>query len=596
MIHTSTTRLWLWFSVPLVLLLLAAPLKAQGTADDEISVTTEISRSSVYVGDELTYQVVVRGASNPLQPEVVFPDLLRTQFNGRSSQSYTSMRIINGVRRSVTDRSFIFQFTLTPMGEGSIEIPAPRVEINGQIYSGDPVSFEALLPVRSDADEMEIIVGRSTLYQNETAEIECVWWIGDQTSEFNFSSSAFPESFKLTAVEQNTSGQYKVDFTLNGQPMTGVVETQEHNGQQMSRFSFRIAITPTEVGRFELGPLRAIFTRHSGTGSRFRAYVESEPVDIEVIHVPEQGRPANYNGAIGQFQLTARASNSSVNVGDPIQLTLRIRGEEPMIGVSDAPDLLLDPAFLDQFKVDSEGWREVSPRNRGMRLYETTIRALDDRVTQIPPIQLPSFNPDIGEYRIYRSEAIPLQVTAVREVTLADALVSPSQDTIESPRHRSIDRIELTTATPGLWAHGSREEILQNRGFNLAQALNQPGWQAALAVPPGLFLCACVVVGFRRTRDEELHRHSLAYRQAKRHSGTEALRVYLSAVMDIDLEATTANDAMNMPISDKLRAAVYQRLLTVEGGSQAEQPEHDVRDLLRKMHAACLEGVRKGRS
>ncbi len=580
--HTALARL-----VLLALFLLAPDAFGQAGQAEQITVTTTLSRSSVYVGDELSYQIVVEGSTSAQSPVIEFPDTVRAQFNGPRSQSFTSQRIVNGVRRSVTERNYIFQYTLTALSEGEISIPAPSVTVNGQTYLGQPASFEALLPTLSDADDMKILAERTEVYLNETMKVECVWWIADQTSEFNFSASTFPESFVIRPVETSSSGQYQVDFVLNGQNMVGTVVTEMHNGKQMSRFTFTLTITPSELGTFELGPLRAIFTRHSGTGSRFRAYVESEPVAIRVLPVPQDGQPDNYTDAIGRFELNARASNTRVNVGDPIQLTLRIRGEEPMLGANNAPDLELDPEFAGAFKIDSDGWREITPRNRGSRSFELTLRALDERVTMIPSVKLPSFNPELGSYKVYRSEPIPLEVAAVEEITLADAVIRGAEPLSTSPAGNRVDRIELTPAAPGLWAHATGETIRNHDGFDLGQTLRNPVWQTAILAPPLLYLGSLGLTAYARKRDEELHHLKRAYRRANRLQGEASLRSYLSDVLNIDLAAVTARDAFGLPIDLQLQNECYGALLMHEHeGTTAEHGETN--DLLRRIHRQCI--------
>lgn len=573
----------------LVMIMSHSVALAQSGTNDQVTVDVVLSRSSVYVGDELAYQVIVRGAPPPQPPEVEFPDLVQAQFHGRSSQSFTSMQIINGVRRSVTDRSYIFQYTLTAMKEGRVEIPAPSVVVDGQRVMGEPTSFDSLLPVKSDQDALEIRLNRSRLYLNETVEVECVWWIAPNTSEFNLASSNIPDSFEVRAAQSQASGPNRVDFSLSGQSMTGIVDTDTRNGREMSRFTFRFTITPTQVGSFELGPMRSIFTRHTGTGNRFRAYVESNTIPLEVVEVPREGRPEHYSGAIGPYQLTARASNTNVNVGDPIKLTLRVQGDEPMVGINDAPDLSERPEFAKRFKIDSEGWREVSPLKPGMRLYEITIRALDEDVSEIPTIDIPSFIPKTEQFTVFKTDPIPLAVTGVREVTLADAMVSRSNSEPRQAPAERTDRIELTPIAPGLWAHASTQDMLNQPAFNLAQTLTHPGWQATLATPPALFCLAWLTVSYTRSRNEERVTLLRAYAAAKRCKGAASLRTYIAQTQSIDTNAVTASDARTLPIEPDLLAKVYALLLQDESGTQhSSSSSESAFDLLRAVHTQCL--------
>lgn len=582
--HHSLQCRWL---VLMLFLLSGSYAWAQVSSDSEIRVETELSRSSVFVGDELSYSIVVYGALNPRKPEVNFPEGVRAVFHGRSSQSFTSMRYENGQRRSVTQRSYIFQYTVTALSAGEFTIPAPTVEENQTTYTGTPSTFSSLLPAESDEDELVILLDRTQLYQNETIEVECVWWIGNNTSEFNFSSSALPESFEIRPLPADTNSQYEVDFVLNGQSMSGAISTVRRDGVERFRFSFRFTITPTEIGMYDLGPFRSIFTRQSGAGSRYRAFVESEATPIQVIPVPDEGKPAGYDGAIGAYSVDARASNNRVNVGDPIELTLRISGREPMTGLQDAPDLSSIPSFTEQFKVDSEGWRETRPRRDGVRTYTTTIRALTDRVSQIPPIEIPSFDPEQGDYRVYASDAIPLSVTSVREITLDDAIINPGSASTSAPSRPQVERIELTPAAPGLWAHGSIEEMQRDAGFDLPRTLSQPAWIVALASPPTLYLGLSVILAARRGRDENLVRLAKAYKEAKRAAGVESLRIYISQSMNIERDAVVASDAMLMQADPPLRDQAYQRLLDAERPGP-DTPSIDCSTLLREIHASCL--------
>lgn len=579
----------------LILACASTMCSAQVSSDsDDIRVVAELTRSSVYVGDEVSYSVAVYNAINPEPPVIEFPEGVKAIFHGRSSQSFTSMQYENGRRRSVTQRSYIFQYTLTAVTEGEVAIPSPSVKENGKAYTGNATSFRSLLPSESQDDELIVSIDRTHLFLNETIEVECVWWIGDNTSEFNFSSSSVPESFQIRALPA-PANFHQIEFPLNGRPIIGYVTSETRDGRQISKFTFRFTITPTEIGTYELGPLRTIFTRQSGTGSRYRAYAESDTTTIEVIPVPSDRRPDQYNGAIGEFELESRASNTRVNVGDPIGLTLRIRGQEPMTGVQDAPNLEENPSFAEYFKIDSEGWRESLPRREGVREYTTTIRALSDRVDEIPAIGLASFDPILGEYRVYQTEPIPLSVQAVREVTLADAIVSSGAQSPQNTERRSVEKIELTPAAPGLWAHGTADELAYADGFNLAHMLQRPAWIATIATPPSLYLAALLIAAYRRKRNLELLKIRRAFSSARKHRGVDALQCYLAHILDINQDAIVASDVSLLPVDESTRQALHARLIEAERPGHA--PDADPAaclSLLRSMHEQCLRAARGG--
>lgn len=563
-------------------------------AQDNVFVQASLSRERVFVGDELAYVIEVLGATDPQIGQLDLPQGISMVSHGRTTQTTSSVVFENGQRKQVRQRRYLYQFTITANTDGEFTIPAPTIQDRGEKHIGNETSFRSVLPSESLDDELIISIDRTRLYQNETIELECVWWLGDNTSQFNFGSSKIPESLVIRPGPTSGNAQSKLEFPLNGQMITGYVSRGIHNGSEKSSFTFRLSITPTELGTLEIGPFRSLFTRQPSFGDRYRAYIESNSLKIDVVPVPEHGKPAIYDGAIGEFQLEARASNSSVRVGDPIELTLRIQGQEPMTGVRDAPDLATHPGFAEQFKTDSDGWREITPRRDGTRIYQTTIRALSDSVKEIPPIQLASFDPDQGLYRIFSTDPIALRVEDVKEVTLADAVVSGNQVFAGTePTRPSVERVELSPAAPGLWAHTPIEEMTQREGFNVAQALKQPVWVATFVAPPSLYFAMLGVLAYRRGRDKERVRLSCAFRQARKREGINSLRTYTSDVLNIAPEAFVASDVHQLQITNDLLMELEDAFMQEEqphGSTVRKESVHS--DLLKRLHSQLLANTR----
>ncbi|MDF1808797.1 MAG: BatD family protein [Phycisphaerales bacterium] len=582
-----------------IVLFLSTPI-AYGQ-NQEVIVETEVSRERVYVGDKIVYQVLVYSPDDPAMPVIEFPDSTRVEFRGRSSQSYTTMELVDGRRRSITRQRFSYQYSLSAIEPGLISIPAPVFEINGQTVSGTEAQFESILPSKSDSDRVVIKIDRTDLYLNESITVECTWWIGDNTSDFNLSSSDIDDSFEILGVDSNIVGSQRVGFELGGQRVVGTVVQDASQGS--TKLVFQISITPTKLGIFEFGPIRVVFTRNTGTGSSFRSYTESDPIQIKVIEVPKRNQPTDYSGAIGNFRVQTKASNSRVNVGDPIELTLRIIGDEPMTGIQNAPNLNLYKEFAQHFKISSEGWRESLPRKAGLRDYSITIRATDSSVDEIPAIGVPSFNPTTQEYRTYASNPIPLQVNAVEEITLSDAVISgnstPDQQVIESK-----DRVELTTASPGLWAHQSADQIAssislgRSTNFQLSTYLTDPRWISVIATGPSIFLLSILIVAVNGNRQTDAYEARKAWKKSKSFlragNSSAAIRVYLSGVLGMNQDAVTREDVSRLVISSQCSDQLTQMMMGSEKTKWDEQSQaqdiskSDVETLLREVHRQVI--------
>src|SRR5262249_38318264 len=74
---------------------------------------------------------------------------------------------------------------------------------------------------------------------------------------------------------------------------------------------------------------------------------------IEVLPIPTAGRPADYRGAVGQYQMAIDASPTHVKSGDPINLVIGVSGTGPMELVQ-APPLAELPELAADFKVPNE--------------------------------------------------------------------------------------------------------------------------------------------------------------------------------------------------------------------------------------------------
>jgi|GEM_PF-1608948 len=587
-------------------MLLLSPAFAMGQ-NQEIVVETELSRERVYIGDEIVYQILVYSLEDPGMPTIDFPNSAQVAFRGRSSQSSTTMETVNGRRRSVTRQRFSYQYTLLATEAGFIVIPAPEFLINGQTVSGDETQYESILPTQSDTDRIEIKIDRTDLFLNESIVVECIWWIGDNTSDFNLSSSVIDDSFTLLGVDPNIAGSKRVGFQLGGERFVGTVIQDTNQGS--TKLVFQMSITPTKLGIFEFGPIRILFTRHSGTGSSFRAYTESEPIQIKVFEVPKLNQPDDYSGAIGSFRVQSKASNSNVNVGDPIELTLRIVGDEPMTGIQNAPDLNLNEAFSEHFKISSDGWRETLPRQSGVRDYAIKIRATDDSIDEIPSIRIPSFNPASQSYRIYSSSPIPLRVNAVEKITLSDAVISGNRTPVEQAE-KVIERVELTSASPGLWAHNSADQIASSLAlgkateFHLGSYITNPYWIATIASGPSVFFLSILMIAFKGNRHTDLYEARGAWKKSKAclRSGNslEAIRVYLSGVLKMNQDAVTRKDVSRLPISEVSIEQLSALMVDSEKSQWDEQsqsnqlPKPDVEKLLKEVHKQVI--GRKGGS
>ena len=510
------------------------------------SVDATLSKSRVYVGDELVYSVVLRDGAAGALPEVDFPASVNAGFSSQSQQSRVSTEIVNGRRQQVRIDQVVYAYRVRATQPGTVRIPGATVTLSdGRTLVTPEVSFEALLPEPSPDFKLEISIPRTTLYVGETVRAPVTWTIPRTIDDWTFDTTPLPDELVIEPSETPPpapSGRV-TEFEWFGKPVYASIEQVFAAGREEIRLRFDLLITPTDTGESTLGPLRVVFDQFTARTSYTRAYAESDPLRLTVLPLPAEGRPAGYEGLIGSYELRTMATPTTANVGDPITLRAELSGTEPMTGADALPDLGSQPLFTTGFRVSGEGWVEEQPRERGLRVFTTTLRALSDDVREIPPITLHTFDPEAGAYRTVVSDRIQLDIRAVREATIADAEIAPGGRQQQS---RGLSRPILTPSEPAFWAPPSAEDIRHAAPFNARDALTTPGAIITLALGPATLGASAVLLGIKRRAADPRHRRRRALRRAEhtaiRAGAAAGVRIAVAELLNADPESIAASD------------------------------------------------------
>lgn len=121
-------------------------------------------------------------------------------------------------------------------------------------------------------------------------------------------------------------------FKLEEKEQGKTYTTDVHGRQFYVTETFRVAV-PMKTGRLQLGPATgSIQMRQAGINSIFglapeRREIRGDAVEIECIPFPDEGRPDDFNGAIGtDFVITYSASPTDIALGDPVTVSINILG------------------------------------------------------------------------------------------------------------------------------------------------------------------------------------------------------------------------------------------------------------------------------
>lgn len=182
----------------------------------------------------------------------------------------------------------------------------------------------------------------------------------------------------------------------------------------------RVALFPTRVGTLAVDPLRIETEAQSDSGpggarggGRTGGY---EPVtlsseEVRVVSDPlPPDPPPSFDGAVGQFALDTSVTPDSADVGDAVELTVRIQGAGNLATVS--PPVVDVPADIDAYdpNVDLDIDRS-GDRVRGTKTFTYTLVPQSNGRYTLPPVRFSYFDAEAGQYRTERSEPTSLPVS-----------------------------------------------------------------------------------------------------------------------------------------------------------------------------------------
>lgn len=135
--------------------------------------------------------------------------------------------------------------------------------------------------------------------------------------------------------------------------------------------------------------------------------VTSPQTVFRVVPLPTDNQPADFSGAIGDFDLQVTANRQEIEIGEPLTLTMAISGS----GNFDRVDA---PRFP-----ESPDWKTYSPTSTfadhgrsGSKSFEQAIVARNGAITEIPSLSFSYFDPAQKSYITRTSSPIPVSVKA----------------------------------------------------------------------------------------------------------------------------------------------------------------------------------------
>lgn len=413
----------------------------------------------VYEGDGVPYRVTLSNVEKSTPPKLAGFDDFVVEFRGEHGMESRQIDFRNGRAVEIARQSWVYDYLLTPKRSGELTIPAPTVELQGHVLRGEALRLSVIAPQDQDLALLELRVDKPAVYPTQTFTVTLnvavkalpepfadrdpvavlrrlpalsIPWVADASLPAGIKPEQSAQAWLEGFLNRRRSGGFSVNniggnsgFMLFDEgplpflPPAKRTQRQDSAGAALSywEYAFPRKFVAQRVGSLSFGPV----SLKGALGKRLTAgrdlglegvFAVAKAISVIVQDAPQEGRPASYAGAIGAFELHGELSPTTVKVGDPMTLTLTLRGQ----GTLDAfkpPDLAQVPDIARHFKI----YEVTEATADAERRFSYTLRPTTDAVKTLPAVPLAAyFDVQQEAFVTLQTNPIPIQVTKAEQL------------------------------------------------------------------------------------------------------------------------------------------------------------------------------------
>jgi hypothetical protein len=562
-----------------------SPCLARG----DVSVTLKLDRPEATLLDSITLVVSVSGTrKSDAKPALKGLHDFEVRAGGTSSR----IEIINGKVNAGVD----YTYTLQPRKAGNFTIGPAEVTVKGKTIKSNTETLRIVKAIQSGE------VDRGPLFLSATLSPKQVF-VEEQAL------------YTLKLFRQNRVGDISLGLPeaehLTFKQLGKPIEYQSvYKGQSYQVLEVRYALISSKEGIYGIRPSRMSMTvfrsRRKSPRSLFDdpffsfssgqpVTIASEPLELNVLPLPQKGRPTDFSGLVGSFKVKAHLEPSKIRAGESATLTVLLSGRG---NVKRIPDLKLPE--LEKIKVYADQpvlMEETDARGlAGSKTMKWALVPEKEGEYRIPSLSISFFDIENKQYRVLKSPALSMSVLPVE-----NAQTQISQDVLkgqksEGPRKQVVKELGQDI----LPVHTSIKDLHPGARLGIGGMV----FWAILIIPffayAGTFFIqkfhrkTTVSVAAARARKaakiliQECHKGALSSNHL-----TSAIRRYLNERFNLSLGSLTPDEAadilgsrgVSVKTSEKLRRTLQELEDTIYTG-KGKDPCHmggDIPELIKQI-------------
>lgn len=328
-------------------------------------------------------------------------------FSVLSQASSSSVQMING--RVISERTKTY--TLLPVREGQLTIPALKVTVDGNTSYTDPIIIQVERGAES-ANASENVRVSGTVNENAP-------FLGQQ----------FMYTFRLLYAAQLANTNFEAP-AFDGFSATQIGEPQNTqqivDGQRFQEVSISYLLVPLKTGPITIEPARLqcdVVSSGRSSRSQFDSFFNdpffggsqlvtkvfrTDPITIEALPLPTWVGSEPFSGLVGQFDMKAELESREATVGLSVTLSVTLEGhgnlqdaDRPGVEVPDAFKQYADQPETD-VRLEPDGYA-------GSKVFRTALVPVNAGEYTLTATPLVYFDPAQKAYR--RLAPAPLSIT-----------------------------------------------------------------------------------------------------------------------------------------------------------------------------------------
>jgi hypothetical protein len=412
-----------------------------GIAVANVSVALKLDRTEAAMADSIRMSVTVSGTKDSdAQPVVQGLDDFYVSTGGTSSR----VQIINGK----VDASADYTYYLQPKRIGTFQIGPATVALQGKTYTSNTIGLKVTQTSQATGVEkgpifLDARLSAPKVYVEGQVVYTLKLYRRTRVSDL---SLELPQAEGLVIKKLGEPTEYQ----------------SVYNGSTYQVLEIRYAVIPSREGDFAIQPARMSMNVFQPTDRSKRDPFEdpffqdpffsfsrgkpmtlaSEPLDLHVLPLPVEGRPAGFSGLVGAFQIESHLEPSEIKAGGSATLTVRLTGRG---NVSRIPDLEI-PTLPHTKVYADQPVLEITPDEKGIAGSKTMKWAVvpeKEGKYEIPPLAVSFFDTAAEEYTVAQTAAVVLHVVAGerQEPVAATPAVSNHAETESRREKREIEAL-----------------------------------------------------------------------------------------------------------------------------------------------------------